>query len=70
MRIKKKIGIIVTVENKTYSEKEKIKMLLEYFCLLGDWQASKIFKKEVKTEQDHEDLKLITKLKYLLAKLY
>lgn len=70
MKIKKQIGVIVTVENKTYSEDERIKMLLEYFCLLGDWRTNEIFKKEIKTKQDHEDLNLIVKLKHILTKFY
>ena len=70
MKIKKQIGVIVTVEDKKYSEEERIKMLLEYFCLLGDWRAKEIFNKELKTKLDHEDLALIVKLKHILAKFY
>ena len=70
MKIKKQIGVIVTVENKIYSEDERIKMLLEYFCLLSDWRANEIFKKEIKTKQDLEDLNLIVKLKHILTKFY
>lgn len=70
MKIKKQIGVIITVENKTYSEKERLKMLLEYLCLLGDLRAKEIFNKDLKTKQDHEDLILIVKLKHILTKFY
>ena len=70
MKIKKQIGVIVTVEDKKYSEEKRIKMLLEYFCLLGDWRAKEIFNKDLKTKQDHEDLTLIIKLKHILSKFY
>ena len=50
MKIRKKFNLIIKFDDKPYTEEEKAKIMYDYFALLANWRAKKIFNKKSITQ--------------------